>query len=78
MIDYEARLDAIRQGATFQRPEVEAIGMVLVEVLRPLTLEPLSWHMIDALRAIDAASRRAGPSQERQGIAPGAEFSCRS
>lgn len=58
MIDYQARVEAIRDGKTVQRPEVDAIGLVLGEVLRPVTLEPFPLPVIDALRAIDAAARR--------------------
>ena len=68
MVDDEARRDAIRQGATFQRPEVEAIGLVFAEVWRPFTLEPFPWPVVDALRAIDAANRAR--AREDQPIAP--------
>jgi len=58
MIEFEEKLNAIRKGTTPQLPEIEAIGLVYVELLRPLTLEPLPWSVIDALRAVDRASRR--------------------
>jgi hypothetical protein len=65
MIDNEAKLDAIRQGTTSQPPEVEAIGVVFAEILRPLTLQPFPWPMVDALRAIDAADRRGEDGRSR-------------
>jgi hypothetical protein len=52
MIDIEERILAVREGATFLRPETEAVGLVFVELLRPVTNEPLPWPMVDALRAL--------------------------
>ena len=63
MIDNEAKLEAIRQGTTPQPPEIEAIGVVFAEILRPLTLQPFPWPMVDALRAIDAAAKWTDPSR---------------
>jgi hypothetical protein len=71
MIDNEVKLDAIRQGTTSQPPEIEAIGVVFAELLRPLTLQPFPWPMVDALRAIDAAGRRAEPDEGRRGSPAG-------
>jgi hypothetical protein len=64
MIDTEAKLEAIRQGTTPQPPEVEAIGVVFAEILRPVTLQPFPWPMVDALRAIDAAAKQAEPAAD--------------
>jgi hypothetical protein len=54
----QAKIDAIRSGTTTQPPEVDAIGLVFKEVLRPVVIAPLPWGVIDALRAIDKSERR--------------------
>jgi|tagenome__1003787_1003787.scaffolds.fasta_scaffold20488515_2 hypothetical protein len=70
MIDIEERILAVRDGATFLRPETEAVGLVIVELLRPVTYEPLPWPMVDALRAL---SHRGPPVSFDPPAAPWAE-----
>jgi len=62
---FEDKVAEIREGATTQSTEIEAIGLVLVEILRHVPFEPYPWPMVDALRAIDAAERRGPPSIDR-------------
>jgi len=75
MLDQDARLDAIQNGRTYLGPEIEAIGYVFATILRPVTLEPLPWNQIDALRAVEAAWRRADARNAggRRPTGPGAE-----
>jgi hypothetical protein len=72
MIDIEERILAVRDGATFLRPETEAVGLVIVELLRPVTYEPLPWPMVDALRAL---SHRAAGVVRSSGRSLGRESS---
>ena len=65
MKNFEDMVADIQQGATPQPAEIEAIGLVLVEILRHIPLEPYPWPMVDALRAIHAAERREPPSIDR-------------
>jgi len=64
MIETDDRIDAIREGRIDQPIELAAIGLVFAEILRPVTLEPLPWAQVDALRAVEAAARRADSPRE--------------
>jgi hypothetical protein len=64
MFEIEKRQEAIRNGTTNQPPEVDAIGLVFLEILGPMIFEPLPWPVIDALRAADRADRRATSATE--------------
>jgi hypothetical protein len=57
----EERIDEIKSGTTFLPPEAEAIGFIYGEILRPITLEPLPWLIVDALRAVHRAERDRRP-----------------
>ena len=55
MFEYDANLEPRRPNGRHDRPTAGEVGEVLAEALRPVTLEPLPWPIIDALCHVEDA-----------------------
>jgi len=66
MDEGEAERQARPDEALRDHIEVEAVGFVLAQMLRPVIMEPLPWTQVDLLRALRKSERPPLP------VVPGA------